>query len=341
MQDGATQSNAPVKISLMIYYTDLFAENTPDIDGYLNEVIAETNQGYQFSGIPLTVEVLCKKQISMTDCMGCFFNPLPEFRSKFSSVSEMLNTADASILLTMGGSGRARGICTVCSNSPYKGENYAFAAKSYALGYYTFGHELGHLFGCYHNIEIHGQTNPYFNAYGYGWRIPQSLGGNKYRSIMAYPPGTRLNFYSKKEVYSLPPPLPSLELGSDKAQNNLVIKATMSLMAATGDESGTCGAATSSSTASSTSTTTITTSTTTTTSTTPLPTSQNCSDGWSEYKNSCYKASTNMKSWDDAEESCVSQQVSIHIKHCRRMINVIYFRDIWFLLLAQRRMSLW
>jgi hypothetical protein len=55
--------------------------------------------------------------------------------------------------------------------------------KSCATGYYSFGHEIAHMYGCHHNRET-GATNPtYPTAFGYLMRPPVNSG---YRTVMAY-----------------------------------------------------------------------------------------------------------------------------------------------------------
>ncbi len=44
-----------ISFSVKFYYTPEFAASTADIDGYLDLVIAETNQGFANSGINLEV----------------------------------------------------------------------------------------------------------------------------------------------------------------------------------------------------------------------------------------------------------------------------------------------
>ena len=47
--------------SVMFYYTPTFASITTDIDGFIDQVLAETNQGYLNSGVALEAVRLCAK----------------------------------------------------------------------------------------------------------------------------------------------------------------------------------------------------------------------------------------------------------------------------------------
>ena len=56
-----------------------------------------------------------------------------------------------------------------------------FILKGCALGYYSFGHELGHMFGCAHNHEVSSRG---FMPHGFGKLINQP-NPSGYRTIMA------------------------------------------------------------------------------------------------------------------------------------------------------------
>ena len=58
-----------VTFTIKFYYTPEFAASTPDIDGYLDQVISETNQGFANSGI----EVRVRLEIVFI-CYICFTN---------------------------------------------------------------------------------------------------------------------------------------------------------------------------------------------------------------------------------------------------------------------------
>ena len=119
--------------------------------------------------------------------MGCLISEFSEVIQKGmyyifffkipGTIDDLLQTADVAMLLV--------------ANSNYCGmANYnsrttptGIAMKSCATGYYSFGHEIGHMLGAKHNKENSAwATFPY--GYGY-WLRPQSTnpkGG--YRTIM-------------------------------------------------------------------------------------------------------------------------------------------------------------
>ena len=217
-------STATATVSIIVYYTPEFREATADIQGFVNQVIAETNQGYANSQIPLVAEVFCIKEAHVRDIPHNGLQVLWNFSRMLGTVRALRNSADIAILLVS----RANicGVAPLIHSIPSR-KNYALVAKGCALGYYTFGHEIGHLFGGAHNREVHS-----FNAaflYGHGHHIQ-----NGYRSIMAYSNPShriRINHYSNPDVSFEGNPT-----GTWKSNNAKVIIDNRFAMAASGGE---------------------------------------------------------------------------------------------------------
>ena len=53
--------------SMMFYYTEKFANVTPNIAEFIDHIIAETNQGYAHSEVNITVTKLCQEQATVPD----------------------------------------------------------------------------------------------------------------------------------------------------------------------------------------------------------------------------------------------------------------------------------
>ena len=146
--------------------------------------------------------------------------------------------------------------------------------KSCALGYYSFGHELGHNFGATHNTEE--ATNSRF-SYGHGHLITPT-GASKYsgyRTIMAYFADghyERVNYYSNPNVNY---PGTGTPTGvADVSDNARVFVENRHSFAGLGDESGVCNDGSSQS-------------TTTTTTASPSTTSAPSSGGMKEIIMNC------------------------------------------------------
>ena len=109
----------------------------------------------------------------------------------------------------------------------------SLARKSCALGYFTFGHELAHNFGCGHDPGTYSN-----NIYpgGHGHLIQGGL-----RTILAYRAAghtTRVNYYSNPSV--LYPPTNTATGLQQLSNNAAVLRVNRFSMADTGDESGLC-----------------------------------------------------------------------------------------------------
>ena len=185
-----------VTYTVMFYYTTEFAEITPDIPGYIDQLLAETNQGYANSEVPLEVTKHCIEAADI-DEMEDSIEMLTAFRYMKNTVTRLRHSADAAILLVKD----LKNSCGIAYlNQMSTGYTLSVVQKSCALGYYSFGHELGHNMGLNHNPEV--ATN-HFYPHGHGHLIEPGAGSTGYRTILAYStPGheTRVNYYSNPDV---------------------------------------------------------------------------------------------------------------------------------------------
>ena len=99
LRKSATEDRTtPATYSVMFYYTPDFEAITPDIAGFIDQVLAETNQGYVNSGIPLTATRFCIEAATIND-MEQSSDLLRAFYYMKSSTTALRNTADAAALL--------------------------------------------------------------------------------------------------------------------------------------------------------------------------------------------------------------------------------------------------
>jgi len=87
-----------VTISVKIYYTKEFAAVTPDINGYVHQMLAETNQGYANSKIPLNIVNHCIELATIKERADPT-SMIYTFAYMKSSVEELRESADAAVLL--------------------------------------------------------------------------------------------------------------------------------------------------------------------------------------------------------------------------------------------------
>jgi peptidyl-Asp metalloendopeptidase len=195
MPDGGSLNKADTVYTVMVHYTPAAASRAGNISALVDLAVAETNQGYTNSGVLIDVTLVHKSQVSYTES-GSFSTDLSRYRGTADGYMDSIHTtrnnvrADVGVILINNTSacGLASGIGSSSST--------AFAAVYWdcATGYYSFGHEIGHLQSARHDPATDGSTSPY--AYGHGYRY---TGTPDWRTIMAYDcPGgcPRLNYWS-------------------------------------------------------------------------------------------------------------------------------------------------
>ena len=97
----------------MMYYTPEFADtfkNTEDLETWLDELMAITNQGYANSGLDITITMFCHELATIHDNDNSN-DILRDFAAMKGGLKALRNTADAAALLVkdMGGCGVAWG----------------------------------------------------------------------------------------------------------------------------------------------------------------------------------------------------------------------------------------
>ena len=214
--------------TVKFYYTPQVAAVTSDIDGFIDQVIQETNQGYINSKVALRVKAFGSEQATINDQYGTGI--IATFARMKGSTAALRGTADAAALLVLRFDYCGVGYLNTISS----GGTVSVTAKGCALGNYAFGHELGHNIGLHHNKEI--TSNSYFSD-GLGHLIARGSASTGATTIMAYPRSgyrTRANYYSNPNVIF---PGTGTPTGTSTANNARVLTVQRFAMAAVGDES--------------------------------------------------------------------------------------------------------
>jgi len=231
IEQGKSDPNTIVTYSVMFYYTPEFKNITEDIPSFVDQVIAETNQGYINSKLPLRVKKHCIAPAPAGIHDNSSSNTsssklLNQFRASMS-IEELLNSADAAALLV-----EDFDSCGIGFFASFKyGLTLSATKKSCALGYYSFGHELGHNFGCSHDKK---QSPNSAYSYGLGKHIP----GTGSRTIMAYYVkgfGPRVNYWSNPLVN-----YENVPTGTAEENNARILREHRFAFADIGDESSPC-----------------------------------------------------------------------------------------------------
>jgi len=236
-RQAVSDTDTIVTYSVKVYYTPQFQATTADIEGFVDQVIQETNQGYINSNVPLRVKKHCTELASISDTSSAS-TMLGTFRSMKGTTASLRGTADAAALLV--NSFSSCGIAYL--NTISSGNTVSVTAKNCALGYYSFGHELGHNIGLHHNTAV--ATNGYFSD-GHGHLIAQGSASTGYRTILAYNAAghsQRVNYYSNPDVNY---PLTGTPTGVSGVSNNARVLTVQRFdLAKVGDESSGCSSTT-------------------------------------------------------------------------------------------------
>ena len=224
--DHPVDRNTIVTFSVMFYYTAEFEAITADIQGFIAQVIDITNQGFINSNIPVRATAFCIEKATISDAQADM--NLDALKYMKGSPEATLNSADAATLLVA----HSNHYCGVAWLHPaYKEWSFSNNVKS-CVSTYVVAHELGHNFGCHHDLESTGGQN-WVDSAGFGHFIE---GGA--RTIMAYYKRgySKVNYFSNPDVSYQGQPT-----GVAGVTNNAaVITKYRSDMADNGDESRQC-----------------------------------------------------------------------------------------------------
>lgn len=180
--DGSVGIMANTTINVMVVYTAAAAAATSNIASLIQLAVDETNQSYANSGINITFNRVYTGQVTYTEANRSFSQHVSALQSTTDGVMDNVHTlrntyAADMVMLVVNDSeacGQAAAIKATATSA------FAVAHYSCITGYYSFGHELGHLQGARHDRYVDGTLTPY--QYGHGY-IPASKG---WRTVMAY-----------------------------------------------------------------------------------------------------------------------------------------------------------
>lgn len=216
-------------IRVMVHYTPSAASASGDINGLIDLAVAETNQGYSNSNVTINLQLAGKYLVNYTES-GSFSTDLARYRN-FDGVMDDIHTtrdqvsADIGILLINNSSS--------CGLASAIGANQATAfANAHwdcATGYYSFGHEIGHLQSARHDPKADSSTAPY--AYGHGYQYTGD--SNDWRTVMAYNCGGRFGGCPRINYWSNPyKTYNGQAMGTvDKSHNSRVLNETKTTIA--------------------------------------------------------------------------------------------------------------
>jgi hypothetical protein len=219
-------------IDLMVAYTPLaaaWAGGAAGLEAQIELRVAEANQAYTDSLADQQVRLVHLHQVNYTETgtttdltrlrlpSDGYMDEVPVLREGYGADIVSLIILDSAQFCGTGY------LFTPTSG----GASLAFnVVTAICLSNRTLAHELGHNMGCQHD-QANAGSQGYF-PYSYGYRTPDAL----YRTIMAYAPGTRINYFSNPDVQWTAPNGNTYALGMTNADNATTLTNTAPLVAA-------------------------------------------------------------------------------------------------------------
>ncbi|MBL7825045.1 MAG: hypothetical protein JNJ57_00325 [Saprospiraceae bacterium] len=181
---------------ILVLYTAAAKAATPDMTARINLAISQTNQALGNSQVPtsaLRVELAHHQQFNFTESGNMQADVSALANNASAQALRNQHFADIVVLITNGNYGGTLGI--VKAIGPSNNDAYTIVQTNAATSaYFTFSHEVAHLFGCRHNNDPNG-------TYEHGHNF--NAGGLK-KTIMnvLYEPegGSRILHYSNPDV---------------------------------------------------------------------------------------------------------------------------------------------
>ena len=91
------RNHYPVVITVKIYYTPEFARSTFDIEGFFNQIIDKTNQGYKNSKVNLKVEIFCTEMATIHETAR-LRSQIYQFAVMKGNTVKLVGSADFAVL---------------------------------------------------------------------------------------------------------------------------------------------------------------------------------------------------------------------------------------------------
>ena len=177
-------------IDIMVVYTPaarLAEGSTAAMKARIALAVTETRDSYVNSSITPRLRLVHVEELAYTESgnLETDKNRLVSTTDSYlTGVHALRNAygADLVSLIVDNGGGFCGLAAAILANAATA---FQVTARNCATGYYSFGHEFGHLQGARHDLYVDSTLTPY--AYGHGYVNAGSTTANRWRTIMAYP----------------------------------------------------------------------------------------------------------------------------------------------------------
>jgi hypothetical protein len=228
-EEGTVGTQALNTLNVLVVYTASAAAATSNIGSLIQLAVDETNVSYLNSGININMVRVHTAQVTYNEARRSFSQHVSALRSTtdgiMDNVHALRDTYAADVVVLVVNDSEACGIASSIGSTATSA--FAVAHYSCITGYYSFGHEVGHLQGARHDRYVDASTTPY--AYGHGF-IPST---KNWRTVMAYGNNcsncTRIQWWSNPLVNY---PLTGQAMGTAQYEDNArVLNTTAATMA--------------------------------------------------------------------------------------------------------------
>ncbi len=231
-------------LDVLVVYTPAAAAAAGGSAAMLSQVnlaVAETNTGYQNSGVIQRLRLAGAAEVSYVEagdigvdldrvtcphghvCNGSVLDP-DGYLDEVQGLRDVYKADLVSLITNTPGSPYCGIAWLMQGNDPgFAPHAYSVVERSCMTGYYSFGHELGHNMGLNHAREDGGGPGAFSYSFGYKW--------TGYRTVMAYAPGTRILYFSNPNVLHLGLPTGVAEASASSAYNALSLNNTRTTVA--------------------------------------------------------------------------------------------------------------
>ncbi|MDH5605931.1 MAG: M12 family metallo-peptidase, partial [Anaerolineae bacterium] len=182
-------------IDVLVVYTgdaETAAGGSAAINTLINLAIAETNTGYAQSDIFTRMRLVHTQKVTYSEAAFNWFTTVNRLRNNGDGYMDNVHTlrnkyrADVVMLLVANGAycGLAYDIMNPVSHA-FNANAFAITNYSCATGYYSFGHEAGHLQSARHDWYVDDTLNsPY--SFNHALVHPSVTPANHWRTVMGY-----------------------------------------------------------------------------------------------------------------------------------------------------------
>ena len=222
-------------IDVLVVYTAATAGASGNITSEIQLAIDETNQAYANSGIVQRIRLVHSEQVayvetgSSSEDLGRLKDPSDGYLDDVHSLRDMYGADVVSLWVeNLGDDTCGIGYLMTGVSTSFAPHAFFVVARSCATGYYSFGHELGHVMGAHHDRYVATDPGAYTYSHGYVYTP------DKWRTIMAYNNKcndqgdycTRIPYFSNPQVTygGVPTGIPNSS--SDSANNSLTLNNT-------------------------------------------------------------------------------------------------------------------